>query len=1283
MLEQQTAIRAQYHEDVEAHKSRIVMLEDLVSDKDLYCNQVSEHMQSQERAANSKLDSLTEKFNSLKEKYDQLTTKDKIEIGNLETQLEAKLQSEKLLQRKFNTLNEQYVEMEYKLQQIQEHAELESLRKKDEIIALSQRHAQEICEYQDKLSEATKKENREVEYDRLKKSLETEKIELKCVIAELEDKLEDRDVGLSKLKDKVQKLRESSTMLDIKCANTSEELKQTKANTQSALKEKELIIGELKESLVKIESDVPQRLQQDQQVIENLKSTIDILHEKNVELGITIASQSEEITSMQSAVEFAKMSTDQLPSMKALLSKKESSKLILIAEQQRIEKEHQSAMSRKTSIVNSLEEELRSVQKENAILRKATIGSTGIENLQQLSFGSIVNAENTKLMMAKRESSNQILTAENIRIKADLKNATTWWNRDINELQRRNVAQAGNMNQMERKMTNLETENLQLRRLSLASHNQEMVLHGYDAMSYDKFSRESTDTFDQFKPELSNNPSKTKGLESSLKTLQTSGFPEDIQTVAFNKDVELLLAQAELDGEKIQLDLSKVEKLLETKDIKMAATILVQSSNDLRTMLDNLKKGNNSLSAYQDLASAEKQINRVQKKAWPRHDSAQSDPVGMKFSDFTLYKEQERQLHHLQSTVKHLISDTSRQSHEVVTANARKTELETALHKMEEKHGEMVLQVNKIRQELEFSKSEKLAMDNRAQELEQKIEELQLNLAEAEKSNRLANTDNQISKEREIAVLKSKHNLTKEKEFEIHKNEIVQLHMRLQRSEKENSKLQAEINKLHEKVSGESNELEIEIQQLHGKVQRLTVEKTELRDRFNEGLTTLKGDHDLILKERSNHIQRLHCQITAMDGKVEALDIEMQRYKDTAQQYKDDLHEHKRKSIEQIHYLDSQLKAKTHKENELKSTVDHERTQLTKALDSITRLEIECVRLTNMSKKEACENKQLALKHAASIEKLQTTLADKKTQLKQLQTNNDSLKSSLTNLMADKRVDQTKISMAQQELQHATSVNQLYKTQLVAAKKESQSLIALEKPTGSLSNGLQTKDSVSSFYTAVQGKESYEGLGVEMAELTNQVTRLENVNLLLKKQLNLTENRLHEKTEIIHQMQTGLDTLINERNGLQEEVHQLSLQIQQQKCELTRHQAEAASLKEKLHQSDDELHRIKTSLTYATKDKDSLQNKLMNTTEMIRVAKENAVGEAELTKLNEELQKKLKYICNDSSQTEQKLRDEIKGVQDEMVTVSRNLDEAHKANKGLETYILKLKKSFTTVFNDK
>lgn len=1291
LMEQQAAIRSQYQEDIDAHQSRVKTLEDIIAEKD----QQLKKLKAQDKAARSKIDSIEENLRTLKETHIRQHSHHQSELADLYEQLETKNQNDEMQQKKIKELERCNKEAEQQLLAQQEEAARECETERFDRQQLLLQHAEEKRIWQESTTENARREKatferKTSEFDVINAGFNKEMLHLSCRIAELEDKLEEKETMLSTLKDTIQSLAEDENKYTSNYNELFAEFQENKDLNQKLLEEKESEIIALRESKVNSEKESQKHSQQTIKTIEGLKAKLSKLTNENFELSQKLTNQKDDTSSVQSAFDEAKYSAGQFSSMRALLSRKESSKAILVAEQQRLEQEYSTAMSVQVSALNNLEQEMKSLQNENATLKARTeVACT--EVLTGNSYGSLQQSLRhepeslAKILIARRESSNQILAAENTKMKTELKNAKAWWAKDINELQKRNTSQLTAMSHMERKLTMLETENNHLKTSNInlsaypscaASHMSTHVPRETQAAGHEHL----TD-YHKWQPIIKEYERESAGVNSIDK--ESNADTHD-QGAVPKIDLKQKLSQNEIDAGRIQSHLQEAEISLDKQDHIAAQNLLRQSNVELQVLLENIKHASQSASDTVKIL-AEKQNSLINlhkqfsKTLGQIQEDSESTHANQRIEMETLHKHYENQIIKLQESLRRVQSEVSSKSENIVTLTTEKTQVEAALHQVTEDLRNMKLEASNSNENAQVFKTAKLALENRATHLEKTVKQLELDNSNLEAKCRLAKTDNCITMERELTQLRSQHEAHIVKQQEVHRKEIDELAMRLRNSEKEQNTLNSEINRLQEKLFAGPKQLQEEVQTLHGQVQKLTIEKTELQERFRDGLATLKVDYELIIKERTNQIQRLYCQIAEQEAKNQTINDEYTYCKDALSDQNEEIKHQKVQSIERIDRLASQLEISERKSVELNETVDLKRKELAKALDSLTQMEIDCVRLRRQSKQDEQQQHDLTAKYEAKTKEIKLALNDSMARNKQLEADNQLLKKTFNKLQSDYNIEEEKFAVLKQDLQHVESLSKLYKSELETVKQESESRHEFAKQHAlSQSSILPTDKSSSQFVTAVQSIETTDGLGSRTAELCNKVAQLQINNSMLKSQLELTDMKIKDLLKTNRELRYAIDNN-RDTNDYQAELEKRTAQLKKTQTELQQTRSSYEYFKSSY---DQDLQYARSQLLVTENDYQALQEKLSEITAQKETAVMAAESEAALTKHNDNLKKTLTRERENSFQIEQQLRNQARTMQKESVTMKKLLEDAFQANQSLEKYIRHLQQSFTEVFKE-
>ena len=417
------------------------------------------------------------------------------------------------------------------------------------------------------------------------------------------------------------------------------------------------------------------------------------------------------------------------------------------------------------------------------------------------------------------------------------------------------------------------------------------------------------------------------------------------------------------------------------------------SNADLRILLANIKQTNQSATCSLEIA-AEKQacliklhhkfsltLTQIQKDA-AAANTHQKNEID------ALNKHYEAQLQQLKDTIQRLSNNVKEKAEENSIITAQRIEAERALHQAEEQIRDVKSHSQKAHHDLEIARASKQSADSRVEELEKKSEYLQQHTAQLETKLQMSKTECAIVKEQEAVSMKSKYEAKLAKLVEGHQKEIKDITSKIRSSEKRNSQLVTEVSILQEKIGNESRPLEKEVQDLHGKVHKLSLEKSELEERFKVGLATLKDDHDVILCEKANYMHRLHCNISELEAKVCTLHEELNLQKETNSKCQDELRRCRLAALEEAKKLTDKLTQSKNQVKQLTESLDMEKRQLAKTLDNLTNLEVEYVKLHNQAKHSEDTTKNLEVKYQGTIERLKADLAQRTLLQKQTQNEN-------------------------------------------------------------------------------------------------------------------------------------------------------------------------------------------------------------------------------------------------------------------------------------------------------
>lgn len=1308
LLEQQAVMRTQYQEDLDIHQSRIRMLEDLAKDKELQNRKIFDELKLNEQEALNRVDFLNETLQSMTEDYAKQDRQHGLELSEFQDRLIGKDSREGELLQAIEQLKEKMTEEKERFVVEGEHFMMEKDAHKTEIETLKAKHVDELGYWQQKVDEAIKAEKEAAEYklsefEKREKNLLKESLDLRCQIAEFEDKLESTASALSSMKDKIGEITSSREEAISKFNASQVELVENKNSNQLLLKERDVEISRLTQTVDNLSRDIEDSAKSAEQDIQSLNQEIEKLSIENDQLNTKLLNQANELSSLQSAFNEAKETAGQIQAMRALLSKKESSKAILVAEQMSKDREHSIVLSQKTSEVNDLEQEIASLIRENASLQAANrnyvdprISSLSrdrsVENLPQTVDNEVETM--TRTLLAKRESSNQILVAENYKIREELKNANTWWSRDVNELQKRNTIQTSVLGQMERKMTSLATENDGLKRLSVDQEGSFSTRATSDASNFStKLDQRTTGfegLFDHYKHELRIKDSRIKRLETSLQSAkgETNAALAKLETASeqeqsMKEGLEGKLTQNESHVEKIHSSLIQAQVSLENNDRQAAQRLVRRSNIDLQDLLKNMKSANESATGTLKLA-ADKQASLVELHNQfsctldQLQNEAESANTRQKQELENMQTLHEDQIENLRESIQKMVAESKIQSQKLVNLTTDRNLLQTALRRAEDKLRDMSVHATNAHQDIEIARAAKVATDSRVAELEETLEQIKSDKKQLESNYRLVKVDESMAKEREISQLRSKHEAKLASIEEINRKSFQEISMRLKQSDKDNIRLLSEVNRLEKKASKGSKGLEEEVQDLHGKVQRLMIEKSELSERFQDGLQTLKADHELILRERTDEIQRLHCQISELESKVHTIQSEYDNRKTLVQDLEKDKHCLLLENSEEKNKLKTQLATSEQKVAQLTEKTELDKRQLTKALDNATKLEIACVKLKNHIKQEVQQQKDMTSKRDSDIEKIHSTLSSTIALKKQLQSDNKRLRSSLKTFEAEFQLREEEISLLRQDLDHAESVCQLYKTKLESNPPDSDSIFGNDKSLiHSRTSIFPCKQNAKlSFLSAIPSVESTDGLGEKTARLTNEVSELQQENCLLQKKAEIAQKEQQSLLETSMKQTESIHSISRQRDEHFEYLNKLNVEhlLLQNELKIQRL---------KLKNTEEELCKLKAVYATTEKDNASLQKKLSETTILKDLASSAKIkSEVELNKNNSELIKQLHKERKSSLKIEHNLRNQTVILQSEMVTMKQHLEEAFEANRSLENYIRSLKSSYGSIFEE-
>ncbi|XP_067929179.1 centromere-associated protein E-like [Watersipora subatra] len=1273
LLEQQSVMRTQYQEDLVAHQTRITVLEELLTNNEIQRKGAKEELHSQEQNT-LRIESLLKENEKL---HEQQINKMHSELQEVQQQVEEEKFKNQKLQQQVQLLKEESCKTEQELMLEKRRLTSASEQHAEQITTLQKEHAHDINEKQQKIDEAIESEKKS--FDMLKNSFDKESINLKCRIAELEDKLEQRTKALSKVKDKLNEHAKSEEEAHSQVTKLQLTLEELKATNEVKIKLKEQEIKRLEEQISDLRKNIAE---QENEMIteEQLRCTINQLTKENSELNQQVLAGREIISSLQNEYAATRQSANEISGiMRAKISKKESSKAILVAEHQRLERQYSLALSQKAEELLDLEHEVKTLQQQNAALmqmRESTV-STGNESVLK-----------SLALIAKKHSSNQILAAENAKIKDDLRSANTWWNRDVHELQRRHAAQTNVLGEIERKMTALEIENSQLKQCTNNVDEQaSSILTETSRESFkDQHLPKCENLLDHCKYELNNKESTINKLEASMLSAkgETNAALSKLEAASEREQImknglEGKLSQNEMDVEKIHLDLTAAEVLLAKNDQEGAESIIKRSNVEMQVLLENIKSANQSATGTMRLASeTHSSLIELHNQFSVTLDcvrrDAESASLRQKHDIEAMEKKHEQQLDKLYDNIQKQATEYTLQSQKLLSIETEKIKAEAKLQRAEENLRAINIEVANVKQALEVAEARKDMADNYVSELEEKLEKSRARISKLEGSVRVMKTDDSIIKERELAELRAKHEGSMATVEDIHRQTIDELNARLRNSEKENIKHLTEINSLHEKFDKESKNRE-EIYALHAEIQKLTIEKTELQDRFKEGLSTLRSDQELLLQECRNEKECLQCQLSELKAKYEAIYEQYEKYKAQALTLEADLQSIKAQNAEEVHKLKLLLQNSEQKVANLTESAEMEKQHLAKTLENTTRLEIEAVKLKNTIEKEVRQRQELSTAHNSEKQQIQQSLKEKASENKQLLADKKCLRLSIKSLGAEIQLLEEQGAMAKQDLEHAKSVCQLYRNKIEAVRRDSEPLLNNENISKlSQASISPVRHSVSSYTKHTSRMLETDGdLGVRTAELTNKVGELEHANKLLRRKLELAEEQQIESAKISIKHKSSLNTVVSQRDFHMNAYNALNQEHMRLQLDLKAQQMEQESTEE-------QLFRLKSA-------KDSIQKENDVLTRQIKEQKlKDLENDNKTSKETEQLRNYNKLITKMSEERKASLELEetqhlqAMKLQKEINIMKEQLEEAYDANRSLEKYIKNLKKSFIQLF---
>ncbi|KAF6029453.1 hypothetical protein EB796_012253 [Bugula neritina] len=1115
-----------------------------------------------EHTTASEIVPLKEQFQHLQQQKGQL----QIELVTYCQEVEKKMKENQTLQQKLIELAEKNNELKMSNSEKEQQmlTELETLR--DRLTTLKAEHQQELCQKQLQHSKELEKEklcnhSLKSSFDIEKVALQREVSNLKNLTNELQNNIDDKNCKNLSLRDELQNLQKVQTQLmnDYQSQIAKTQNINKESNTTILEKEKETL--ELTKINVQLKSEI-------ETISETSKSEIQKMAKENAELKQKLNDINEELKLAQDAHGKSKTLSEMIPSMKALLSKKESSKAILVAQQENLEREHSIALSEKTSEIITLEQQIKTLYSENTLL-KSRFDDQNSKHKSVISsrYDSLVEAENastcpdniSKMLLARKESSNQILTVENMRIKAELDRITTKFENEVKELQRRNAAQRHTISCMEKRLADV----------------------GIDDFNECKWDSNKSIAFSEPGSKLYKSPSQVKKEEESCITLNKS---------------------PNMESRFKQRSFSTSEHTRTSLEQKVFASLKIQH----QAQLDRLTKNINQLSTENKL-----NIDRI--------SSLESEQVTTQAELFKANNDI--------STLNNMLCQT--------------------------------------RAESEKLKAAKLAHETYIAELEKDLEKLQEKHSKLQHKLKSQSPDISISKEREIAEIKTKCRAKADEENGLLQKRLEEYFTRLKILEKQNIGLETENNCLQEKVKQDLKPLLNEIELFHGKIQKLLVEKVELQERFKCELNELKNNHELELREQTNKIHHLNCQISEAVNMNEIISKELQEARENAQKKQCEIQKSRLEYTDQISSTASKLESSEKQIKKLQNDLEQQQKQISTVVENYTQLEIEYFKLKHKIADETEQHNQASICQNANVEKLSASLNENIIQYKQLQQENSKLKSAVRMLQNEKKLDEEKLSIAQQDLQHANSVGELYKSQYETCVKSA------EASNGTRSE-LKTKcESVN----VLSASSSSDGLGAKTAELTNQLTQMQNRNAELVQKIADNENKLQEMCNENTCLKSRVDSVNQKCNEYQEHNSQLNLQVDKLYSDAKQYEIESSCLKIKSDQHNDQVNMLMTQISAKDTEIELLREKIEET--KIDGSKLHT-NESELTAVK----LKLNYEQQKAQKAEYELRCKIRSLEEKVETLKRHLEEAFRSNQSLEKYIKRLKKSFTSVFGD-
>ena len=1124
------------------------------------------------------------------------------------------------------------------------------------------RASKDIQELQLQVSEM--RDEHDTELRLLKQNTRQESIALKCCIAELEEKLEDKEGEVGKLMKKmdrvVDKERKMSTAYD-ELLTKQTETKKSKVDEIDKLQDK---ISKLECSHLKVTTDLGSTVETLSKERDDLKTKYEMLQaEKNEVLSELCQSQ---------------QMADQVPAMKALMARKESSKAILLAEHAKLERKLNEVLITKESQFTEMEKELLSLQGENAALKSARLSrdSGGVHEMVDRSLMTAANSagsfkahwensetgdikqiqrkvEKMTALLAKKESDNRILLAELEKMKKEKSETELWWNRDVMEMNKRGHRQKSYISQLDRKMASLENENSHLRSISQSpSQRTVRTSIGTGAQDHDRILRESV-----------------------YDLVERDG---SVQAV-----VEPQPSQQEIQMRKLHGALIETTKLLEEKNSRAAHASLKDSTCQLDSLIKNLKVLPREESDAARTSQNHFELSRLHQRVNATIEQMQTD---FDEGEKQKIKNEEERSAFLEGYVKQMTEmlESLRQSkaQEIQELTEENRSLQQMMMALEKERLSLNMHHQRAVDDVSSLESAKKAMEGQLKCAEAKAEQRQQADASEISKLRQANAELRISQERATAEFTSKLESMAKQQKELRDREIRRIYEKLTVSERSNSQLRAELNRSSEKLARGTKDIDTEITELHGEVHQLKMEKQILSDRFSEDCSRQVRKTEEILAEKNDELKRLSIRLAEQTNGYEVAHSEYLKQKQITQQLQERLNSLQEKLLKEKDLSAKSTMCKDKQLEEMKNQSDVDKRQLTLLLEKLTSLEIVNAKLKATAARYENLSTELSEKSSQQLDKLKTELSHKTAHQKALVSEIKQLKSALKSSEAKHATTEEQLNLMRADLKHNESVARMYKEEITSTKQICDAKIeSMERHCKQRLNSVESGSKVTletskSNDGASLKLDHSEDLGTRVATLTNQLTTLTMRNDKLKTQNDRLDAKLMQMTETNAEL----------RKTIQDMEHQKDVQYE---TALQKMQAQLDSLHKKLkqsaHNSDnmsisnthqitklkDELYAMKVQLNDQFKRNGQLQQQLDGTVKEAKIQSQSKISE--LTIKIKDLNSKL---ANERRNSSKKFEDNL-SLAATLTKYKLQLEEAHRANKSLERYIANMKRSFS------